>query len=321
MALRVIDPGFWTTVQDPGRFGYREFGVPVGGAFDRSSAALANALLGNSPAAAVLEMTFRGGVYEVSEPLGIALAGASMEVAVVAAADRSWTLELPLCRTLRPGERLVMGRTESGLRTYLAVCGGIQSPLRLGSRSDEQPLQRGQLLPTGAGTVASRRLSNPETTCHPGVPIRVLDGPEADRLLDPSILEAAEFRVSSQSDRMGIRLEGPKVATCPEPERLSGPVAPGAIQAAGSQLILLGVACGTMGGYPHVAHVISADFDRVAQLRPGDSVRFKRVSLSQARDLDRAARTRLSASLLRIAAVAGSAWVGGPESVGGLGGP
>ena len=94
------------------------------------------------------------------------------------------------------------------------------------------------------------------------------------------------FRVGSQSNRMGLRLQGDPVSVTSPPERLSTPVAPGAIQVAGGQLIVLGVACGTMGGYPHVAHVVSVDLDRLGQLKPGDVVQFRRVSLEQAHRLD-----------------------------------
>ena len=103
---------------------------------------------------------------------------------------------------------------------------------------------------------------------------------------------------------MGLRLEGPPLAVNAEPDRLSAPVAPGAIQAAGGQLIILGVAGGTMGGYPHVAHVISADLDRIGQLRPGDPVTFRRVGVAEARDLDRASRQAHRALLLRLESLA-----------------
>ena len=131
-------------------------------------------------------------------------------------------------------------------------------------------------------------------------PVRILDGPDARTLIDPAGLEDDSFRVGSRSNRMGLRLEGPTLATIPEPDRLSAPVAPGAIQAAGGQLILLGVAGGTMGGYPHVAQVISADLDRIGQLRPGDVIAFRRVTIAEARDLDRQSRQAHRARLLRV---------------------
>ena len=103
---------------------------------------------------------------------------------------------------------------------------------------------------------------------------------------------------------MGLRLEGPSLEITSQPDRLSAPVAPGAIQVAGGQLIILGVACGTMGGYPHVAHVVSADLDRVGQLSPGDQIQFRPVALASARELDVAARLAHRALLVRVASLA-----------------
>ncbi|HMF35180.1 MAG TPA: allophanate hydrolase, partial [Isosphaeraceae bacterium] len=135
----VIDSGFWTTVQDYGRVGYREWGVPTGGAFDRSAADLANALVGNGPECAVLELTLRGGMLEALGSVGIALAGAPIEASVVATDGSPRRVRVPSSCSLHAGERLVLGRTLEGARTYLAVRGGFQTPLRLGSRSSEQP--------------------------------------------------------------------------------------------------------------------------------------------------------------------------------------
>ncbi len=106
---------------------------------------------------------------------------------------------------------------------------------------------------------------------------------------------------------MGLRLEGPMVEldSAALAERLSAPVAPGAIQVAGGNLIVLGMACGTMGGYPHVAHVISADLARLGQLGPGDLIRFRRVDLEEARSADAASRRADHDLTLRIATMAG----------------
>jgi 5-oxoprolinase (ATP-hydrolysing) subunit C len=106
---------------------------------------------------------------------------------------------------------------------------------------------------------------------------------------------------------MGLRLQGDPVTVTSPPGRLSTPVAPGALQVAGGQPIVLGVACGTMGGYPHIAHVISADLDRIGQLRPGDVVRFRLVRLEEARSLDQAAHQARAALLHRLATLVGDA--------------
>jgi allophanate hydrolase subunit 2 len=122
--------------------------------------------------------------------------------------------------------------------------------------------------------------------------------------LDEHFSSSRRFRVGAQSDRMGLHLEGELLQVAPAPERLSAPVAPGAIQVAGGRLIVLGVACPTMGGYPHIAHVISADLDRVGQLKGGDPVSFLLVTLDEARSLDREARSqrRIMARRLRLLA-------------------
>ena len=136
------------------------------------------------------------------------------------------------------------------------------------------------------------------------LPFRIIEGPEDRGMIAPDFWTQGRFRVGSRSNRMGLRLEGPALKLSSPPDRLSAPVAPGAVQVAGGQLIVLGVACGTMGGYPHVAHVVSADLDRVGQLAPGDQIQFRPVALALARDLDLAARQAHRALLIRIASLA-----------------
>ncbi len=304
MGLIVINPGLSTTVQDAGRAGYREWGVPPGGAFDRGAAGLANALVGNGSDRAVLELTLVGGTYEAQHHLAMALAGAPMEARVVAPDGSGRTLAVPLSFTLRAGERLVLGRAIEGARTYLAVRGGWQTRLHLGSRSSEGRLGAGEILPAEAGSIPTRYPAEPGWTPPAPEPFRLIDGPDAIRAdpgLDASVFEAGRpFRVGSRSNRIGLRLESDPIEVVSAPGRLSAPVAPGAVQAAGGQLIILGVAGGTMGGYPHVAHVISADLDRLGQLRPGDVIRFLRVSLDEARRADLAMRQARKAILNRV---------------------
>ncbi|MFO0891484.1 MAG: biotin-dependent carboxyltransferase family protein [Isosphaeraceae bacterium] len=304
MSLMVVDSGFWTTVQDSGRTGYREWGVPVGGAFDRRAADLANALVGNGLDSAVLEFTLLGGVLEALGPQAIGLAGAPIDGHVAGTAGQKRPVEVPSSLTLQPGERLVLGRTTQGARTYLAVKGGLAVPLRLGSRSGEKPLVRGDFLRTTESRIPSRSLADAPWEPPASRPIRIIDGPDSRDLIEPESLCGPSFRVGSRSNRMGLNLESAAIATASRPERLSAPVAPGAVQLAGGQLIILGVASGTMGGYPHVAHVISADLDRVGQLRPGDHIRFQQVSVGEARRLDREARRAHRALLVRVASMA-----------------
>lgn len=301
MSLIVHEPGLFTTVQDAGRLGYREWGVPTGGAFDCGSAGLANAIVGNDPDRAVLELTLLGGLYSAKSPLALGIAGAAMESRIESSDGGVRVLEIPTSATLQAGDRLILGWAREGARTYLAVRGGWRTPIWMGSRSSEDRLQSGDILPAEPGTIRTRRLVLPDEKSPSAEPFRVIDGPDA--AICGSWIDRA-YRVGLRSDRMGLRLEGEPIAVESPADRLSAPVAPGAVQVAGGQLIVLGVAGGTMGGYPHASHVISADLDRLGQLRPGDLVRFRRTTLDEARAEARALRITRRHFLLRIATAA-----------------
>lgn len=309
--LRAIDPGFYTTVQDLGRPGFREWGVPAGGSFDARSALVANALLANSADCAVLEMTLSGGVFQAECPLAIALAGASMEASILGVDGCERLFRSPGCAMIGHGEKLVVGRFRQGSRAYLAVRGGWQSPIRLRSRSSEVRLVAGDLVPAMAAEspILSRHLRDWGWADPTSEPLRILDGPDRDCLeaFGSDWWVGREWQVGSKSNRMGLRLEGPTVDLTPAAtaERLSAPVAPGAIQVAGGALIVLGAACPTMGGYPHVAHVVSADLGRLGQLVPGNAIRFRRVELDEARAVDAALTVADRALSDRIRLIAG----------------
>jgi biotin-dependent carboxylase-like uncharacterized protein len=304
--LLVVHPGSYTTVQDPGRAGYREWGVPPGGSFDRGSAALANALVGNPADAAVLELTLLGGEYVAQVPLALALAGAPCTAVVKPPGRVPRPLVPPQSFTLMPDDRLVLGSPATGLRLYLAVRGGWKTPLLLGSRSREDRIRRDDVLAADPGTIPARRPIDPwwRWRAPNETAIRVLDGPDRAEAVDFDAWVAGGFRVGGEVSRMGIRLEGPELRLRTSPGRDSAPVAPGAVQVAGGQAILLGVACGTTGGYPHVAHVISADLDRLGQLGPGTSIALQRVSRDEARRVDRADREERARRLLGLSAMA-----------------
>ncbi len=302
MALVVVRAGAFTTVQDRGRPGWRDRGVPVGGAFDRLSFDLANALLGNPPDSAALELSLMGGEFYAEGPLSLALVGAEMPARIVSPGGDVRDLRAPLSFRMRRGEWLQIGGASAGARLYLAVRGGWQVDPILGSRSSEARLEAGTRLDADPIEIPGAHLEHGHRPDPNAGPIRVIDGPDGSARL----LDRHDYRVSGSSDRMGLRLDGPPVSVETNPTRLSAPVAPGAIQVAGGRPILLGVAGGTMGGYPHVAHVISADLDRIGQARPGDTLRFQRIGLEDARMIDRARRADIDAWLriVRLAAVA-----------------
>jgi biotin-dependent carboxylase-like uncharacterized protein len=304
MGLLVINPGLHTTVQDLGRPGYREFGVPLGGAFDTLGHRVANALVGNAPDAATLELTLFGGVYQAEGALALALAGAEMEARLERARGGAIDLRPPQSFTLRPGDRLVLGGAARGARSYLAVAGGWQTSPILGSRSSEERLRAGNLLDACEATTPARRFVEHRLSWSAAEPIRVLEGPDASCLDASWRRDGLRVRVGAKADRMGIRLEGEALAVSPDPERLSTPVVPGAVQAAGDALILLGVASGTMGGYPHVAQVITADLHRLGQVQAGDSIRLEWIGLIAARRLDDERRHVWADQLMRVTALA-----------------
>jgi antagonist of KipI len=305
VGLRVISPGLSATVQDLGRPGYRAWGVPLGGAFDRGALVVANALLGNPPGAAALELTVFGGTYEAESTLALALAGAPMQAAIEPPQGPARPLRVPQSFTLDAGSRLVLRGSPGGARAYLAALGGFLTRPVLGSRSSEDPIRAGDLLPALPGSCPSRRPAPGLLEGLADGPLRVLDGP--DSVPGHPAWEEMLLTVGPLSDRMGLRLEGspwPPRAVPEHADRPSAPVAPGAVQVAGGRPIILGVACGTMGGYPHVASVISADLDRLAQLRPGDPVSLRPISLPDARRLDLERRRRLRSLALRLSTVA-----------------
>jgi biotin-dependent carboxylase-like uncharacterized protein len=306
MALVVIDAGLSTTIQDLGRPGYREWGVPPAGVFDRRSAGLANALVGNDLSPAVLEFTIKGGRYQARAPLPLALAGAPMPARIIRPAGPDGVLTIPQSFTLLPDECLELGTARTGVRTYLAVRGGWHLPHVLESASTETPLVAAVVLEARPGQIARRRPAGSWWNQDDGQPIRIIDGPDSRCVSEqsPQFWRERAFHVSPNSNRMGLRLVGTAIDAHVPAERLSIPVCPGAIQLAGDQLIVLGIACGTMGGYPVIASVISADIDRLAQLGPAQPVLFERVTLEEARELDRQSRSILTRTLITIAAAA-----------------
>ena len=300
MALRVIQAGLFTTIQDLGRPGYRARGVPVGGAFDRRSARIANALLGNPENDSVLEFTHFGGTYEAEIPLGLAVAGAPLRIEIQEPSGKITERPVPSSFSLTPGSRLIVGGTRRGARAYLAVVGGWRTDTILGSRSVEIRLIAGDRLEAEPSSTLPRRLPADGWDFSEPVPLRWIDGPDRFPTVD---LNGREYAVLPESNRMGVRLAGPAIEMTIDPDRLSTPVAPGAIQVAGALPMVLGVAGGTLGGYPHVGHLISADLDRLAQVAPGDRVRFERLSLDEARAIDREERLGQARRLLQIRAM------------------
>ena len=300
MSLRAVVPGPSPTVQDGGRIGFRAFGVPLSGPFDGLSAAIANALVGNGIGTAILELNGFGGTYEAESSLALGLAGADMAATVVRRDGSSRRLAIPCATTLRDGDRLILGGSEVGFRLYLAATGGWLMPVILGSRADERAIVGGDLLPAKFSRTSElgTKLGTIEAD---DSPVRFVDGPDG-QLPNRGLLSTKGYQVGRDSNRLGLRLEGERIAIEVPADRRSSPVVPGAIQVADGQPIVLGPACGTMGGYPHVGTVLSADLGRIGQARPGAWLRFRRVEVADAWAIDEEHRRRIEAVALRLRA-------------------
>ncbi len=297
--FEVKRPGSFTTVQDGGRWGFQDRGVPVSGALDRFSLAAANRLLGNPPHSAALELTLLGPRLQALAPVRVAVCGADLGLRIDGRpAPRNRALELS------PGQVLDFGGPKGGSRAVLALAGGVEAPVMMGSRSVHPlgllggPLAAGGRVRAGLdpgepGSPAPPALAALEETCapRPVLELRVIPGPQED-YFSPRGRESfynGEYTITAQSDRRGVRLEGPPVDMAPgRPESiLSEPNTPGVVQVppGGQPIILLNEQ--TVGGYAKMACVISADLGALARALPGQRVRFRAVDQEQAR---RAAR-------------------------------
>ncbi|MHB1421745.1 MAG: 5-oxoprolinase subunit C family protein [Gemmataceae bacterium] len=292
--MSLLSPGLCTLIVDHGRPRCRSLGVPVGGAADRFALALGNALVGNAPDAAALEISLHGPTLTADSDIACVLYGAPFEMTVNGSIQ-----EVGKTFTLRLGAELRIGGTPNGMRAYLCVRGGLQTPIVLDSRSSLEPLRARAELPCQAGVIHVRHFHHDFAWNAEPRLLRVVEGTQADWFRADEFYSRS-FTVTPASNRMGLRLGGAAL-TLPECELLSEPVCPGSVQVTrDGQCIVLGVDGQTIGGYPKIAHVISADLDKLAQLRPGESIRFEGVTLDMAEALYRAKQAELREWLTRL---------------------
>jgi len=317
-ALKVLAPGTHTTVQDLGRFGYQHIGVPVSGALDSVSLRLGNALVGNPPGAAGLELLYRGPELEVCAPsVRVALTGtaAGLELPDSGRVVPPWR---SVC--LRRGQVLRVGALADSTCAYLAVAGGFDLSPCLGSLAtyvraglggyQGRALAAGDRIPLGRGRapeVPEVRVSAP-----PRVPqwttLRVVLGPQQYCFTRRAVatLLRAPYTVSADSDRMGMRLRGPRLEHAGGYDIVSDALPTGSIQVpgAGAPILLLNDRQ-TTGGYPKIATVISADWPAAGRARPGAVVRFQALGVAAAERLRRAQERWLEALCAGLVPVAG----------------
>lgn len=297
--LRVIAPGLMTTLQDLGRPGTQNLGVPVSGALDSISLRAANLIVGNPAATAALEIAYQGPtVAAEGGSVRIAVAGASAPVDIIG--DDGATRRVPPLQSafVRRGERVRVGALSGGAVAYLAVEGGFAVPPVLGSRSTYvraaiggfagKAIAVGDELPLALADAPEREERMlPSLDLAPPARFRVVLGPQDDYFTETGIRTLLEetYTVSPASDRMGMRLDGPPLehAKAKGFNILSDGIAPGAIQVPGNGLpIVLLADRQTTGGYPKVATVISADLPALGRLMPGSKITFTAVDIATA---------------------------------------
>ena len=295
-SLLVESAGLQTTVQDLGRPGFGPEGVSASGAADPVALRLGNLLVENPPGVAGLELTLVGGSFVFPDGAVIALTGADLGATV-----NGRPLEMWASHTLEPGTKLMFGATRNFARGYLAIAGGIQVDPFLGSASthvlsglggfEGRALRKGDRLRIGKASkkVPRRRITLVALYAFkPRKVLRVTEGPQADWFSEAAkqVFYRDVFRVSEESDRVGLRLEGTALDGSTAREMITEGVSLGAVQVTPSgQPIILFVEQQTTGGYPKIANIIAADLHRIGQLRPRAEIRFQRTSLAVARSL------------------------------------
>ena len=301
--LRVEEPGLFTTIQDLGRPHAIASGVPPGGAMDRFASSAANLLVGNDRGWATLECTLIGPHLVAERPCIVAITGGDLDLRINGAQARTWS-----AISLRTGDQVTFGSRRSGARAYLAVAGGVVGDRWLGSMSTNlmagrggmrgRPLTRGDVISAGeplASPVARESLAPRALPPYADRTLHVIPGPH-ERHLSPGAREAlfkSDFALSPDSNRMGYRLEGPRLEVSGE-EVLSFGLVAGALQVSTSGMpILLMADHQTAGGYPVVVTVVSASMPVAAQLAPGDEVRFAETSIEAALEMREAQREAL----------------------------
>lgn len=295
--IKVIQSGLLSTLQDEGRSYYQHIGMPVSGAMDLYALRLANFLVDNQPFEACIEMTLLGSSIKFQSDTFIAITGASPIIKLnkkrVAAYQ---TLKI------KAGDQLEIGAIQQGARSYLAIAGGYDVPQIMGSKStylygriggyEGRPLEEGDHIPileTNKKRIKRKIRKQHIAQWSEVTELRIVPGPEKEQFTWKGLTHflTNEFQLSPQCNRMGYRIQGPVIEKHNQTaDILSSTVAFGTIQVPGDGLPIIMMADRqTTGGYPRIANVISADHHILAQLKPGDKIRFKEVSLETAHQL------------------------------------
>jgi antagonist of KipI len=300
--FKVIKPGMQTTVQDLGRFGFREYGVSPSGAMDAYSLQMGNILVGNEIGEAALEAPLIGPILLAFHDISIAICGGDFTPKIN---DQ----EVPLWKSMviKKGETLSFGRVKKGARTYISVAGGIHVPLVLRSKStfltgkfgglDGKALEEGDIL-YGNPLIRRNRFLDANLIPEYKNPlcVRVILGPHKEKFtpLGVNTFLNEEFILSPQSNRMAFQLDGPRIEHRNGADIISDAIPFGGIQVpASGQPFILMAEHQTIGGYSRIGSVISTDLPLLAQALPGTKIRFKEISLNSAQNLLIASKNRI----------------------------
>ncbi|HVJ52602.1 MAG TPA: biotin-dependent carboxyltransferase family protein [Aliidongia sp.] len=312
MSLRIERPGLSSTIQDLGRFGFQRYGVPVAGALDPLAARLANALVGNDPGEAVLEILALGPSFTVeAESVRLALVGS--DVGLTIDGNR---IEPDRSVTAARGAKVAIGGFTNTACCVLAVEGGFDLPSVMGSRSTYvrggfgglagRALKAGDMLPLRRAAAAAGPELRAGAIEYGKGPIRIVLGPQEDWFEPSSVAQflAEPYEITAEADRMGMRLSGPKLVHSRGFNIVSDGIATGALQVPGTgQPIVLLTDHQTVGGYPKIGTVISADLPRLGRMRPGAHIRFTAIEPAEAEAMRQAQETALARLIAEIGPV------------------
>jgi len=304
--FEVLESGILTTIQDLGRYGFSQFGVPPSGALDIFSLRVSNLLVGNEEEAG-LEITLMGLRIRALKEVVIAITGGDLSPTLNGEPVEMWRTHL-----LVQDDVIAFKKVSAGCRAYLSAGGGFVVPKMMGSSStylsgkfgglEGRSLRRGDVLYTSNSSSSFDKLglrfpSDWIPSLEKEVLLRVIPGPQDHHFTERGFqtLTSSSYEVTPQCDRMGIRLEGPRIErrTDAEESIISEGLISGAVQVPGDGKPIIILTELVTGGYTKIATIISTDLPRVAQIKPGDRVKFKRISIEEARRLLKEQEERL----------------------------
>lgn len=304
--FEVLEPGILTTIQDLGRYGFSQFGVPPSGALDTFSLGVSNLLVGNEEEEACLEITLMGLRIRALKEVVIAITGGDLSPTLNGESLEMWRTHL-----LVQDDVIAFKKVGAGCRAYLSAGGGFVVPKMMGSSStylsgkfgglEGRPLRKGDILYISNSSSLDKLglrfprdwIPSPEKE----VLLRIIPGPQDHHFTEKGFqtLTSSSYEVTPQCDRMGVRLEGPRIERRSDVEEsiISEGLISGAIQVPGDGKPIIILTELVTGGYTKIATIISTDLHRVAQLKPGDRVKFKPISIEEAHHLLKEQEERL----------------------------